>query len=204
MMKRLFCLCILSFLTLCSFSQGRMQLNGRVIDHDSNEGLPFAHVVITNKNLGTTTDTSGVFNLSVFSSSSSDSIIIGFVGYEDFSSSIENFQKRNDHLIKLQKKNLLIEEVVISAKPIMLDKFMKLTVKTYWKNRRSEPHIALAHYREKAKYNDKYVSYAESIGYAIYNGNRKHEAESRYVFFCDNTKKSEPKSGWLQFAGSTL
>ena len=202
-MKKLFCLSIVFFFTLCLFSQGRIQLGGRVIDHDSGEGLPFAHVVITNKNLGTTTDNSGVFNLSVFSSSSSDSIIIRFVGYQDFSSSIENFQKRNDNLIKLDKKMLLIDEVVISAKPIKLDKFMKQAIKAYWQNRRSEPHIALSHYREKAKYNNNYVMFAESIGYAIYAGDRKHDVESRYVFFCDNTRKSDAKPGWLQFADLT-
>lgn len=201
-MKRISSIFLFIIVSINLFAQQGIQLNGTVIDKDTKATLPYSHVLILNKNLGAITDINGVFSFSYNSLNTTDTVQVQFVGYEPFTCDVASFLKKDDGLIELVKKDLIIKEVVISAKPIRLDKFMKQTVKTYWKNRRSDPHIALAHYSEKAKFNNKYVMFSESIGYAIYTGDKSRirDVESYYAFFCDNTRKSDRKKEWLNLA----
>ncbi|MFA5816682.1 MAG: hypothetical protein WC865_13800 [Bacteroidales bacterium] len=63
----------------------------------------------------------------------------------------------------------------------------------YQKNSRTDPHVALGHYREKARIDGKYVMFAESIGYAVYKRKRNAEVESQYAFFSEITRKCDSK-----------
>lgn len=103
----------------------------------------------------------------------------------------------------LSNVDVELDEVIVSDNSFNLEKFMKKTARTYDQNKRKDPHIALGHYREKAKYDKEYVMFTESIGYNVYAGLRKQEVESGYIFFCENTRRSERKDNWFQFAKSS-
>jgi hypothetical protein len=44
--------------------------------------------------------------------------------------------------------------------------------------------------------------FSESIGYAIFRGDRNESSESGYAFFCEDTRKSDRDEKWLKLAGS--
>ena len=55
---------------------------------------------------------------------------------------------------------------------------------------RDTPHLAKAHFTETILNNDKYTGYFESLGYAIYMGEKNGNVApyTKYKFYCENTK----------------
>lgn len=79
-------ICVFIFLLGISF-EGLCQtglISGRIIDAQSQEPLPFAHVFINNTTIGTTTDVEGNFLLKNVPVGSNE-IIYSFVGYQNYS-----------------------------------------------------------------------------------------------------------------------
>ncbi|MDD4645619.1 MAG: hypothetical protein PHY99_06485, partial [Bacteroidales bacterium] len=104
-------------------------------------------------------------------------------------------------VIRLKPIVIHLNEVRISAKKPDLLEFMEQTVRVYQKSKRKTPHIAKGHYREKAKIDNRYVMFAESIGYAIYNGKVN---QNGYVFFCENTRKADSQKSWAILSSESL
>jgi hypothetical protein len=175
-------------------------IRGKVIDATTGEFLPYAHVVIKNKQIAAITDGKGIFNLPLNEVKTDEKILISYVGYISAEFVIASYISRSDSLIRLKPKAIELNEVVISAGKVDLPELMEETARLYSKGIRKTPHIAKGHYREKAKINSRYVMYAESIGYAVYNGLDK--LHSGYSFFCENTRKSESPAVWRNLAGN--
>lgn len=69
-------------------------LNGKVLDADTQEGVPLIHVIIKNKNKGTSGDSKGGFKVPV---SLGDQIVITSIGYESIEFKItEEFKAYKD------------------------------------------------------------------------------------------------------------
>jgi hypothetical protein len=67
-------------------------------------------------------------------------------------------------------------------------------------DRNPNPHIAIAHYREKAKKDGKYIMYMGSIGYSIYMGEQDLITNyTDHCFFCENTKCYIHHPEWLAY-----
>lgn len=73
----LFYLIIVSFEALCQTGQ----VAGRIMDAQTKEPLPFAHVFVNNTTIGTTTDTEGKFLLKNVPTGTTE-IIYSFIGYQ--------------------------------------------------------------------------------------------------------------------------
>jgi len=77
---------------------------------------------------------------------------------------------------------------------------MKKVIKQYNANRLDTPHIAVAHYREKAKKDGKYIMFMESIGYSVYAGDISNVAVlATYNFFCKNTRMHVTHPEWVEY-----
>jgi hypothetical protein len=67
-------------LFLCFFSaDAQLLIQGKILDSETKEPLPFVNVSVRNKSIGTTTGIDGIFKLNV---APSDSLFISYVGYE--------------------------------------------------------------------------------------------------------------------------
>lgn len=198
---------VLSFLFLVSCftlsAQQVVHLRGTVIDSKTGTTLPYAHIVIKTKQIATVTERNGAFSLPLQEADLDDSMIVTYVGYKPYSCKLAAFLNRKDSTIKLIINEIQLHQVVITSKQPDVNEIMKKTAAAYQKNKRQSPHVAKGFYREKAKYNNPkninhYVMFAESIGYAVYNGmDMPHRG---YSFFCENTRKCYTREEWRKYA----
>lgn len=197
-MKYIFTQILLIVICFQLFGQSDFVINGKVVDFESKNSLPYATVAYKNKSLGTVTNTDGLFNLSISAVPETDSITVSHIGYKTISRVI------SDCIInptfELESDILELNQVTIIGEEFNLNSFIKKVVKDYNRNRKNNPHIAIAHYREKAKIEDKYIMYMESIGYSIFSGILANVAPlSNYNFFPENTKSHVVHSSWVKY-----
>ena len=198
-MKRILIpLCLALLFSVHLSAQESIIISGRIIDKETKQSLSYVQIILLNKQIAILSDSVGQFNSQVFDPIHGDSILFSCLGYEKITCDISDFIDNGERLISLTPKKYELNEVVISARRLDPLKLMKRAVQVYQKERRKDPHIAMGHYREKAKIDGSYVMYTESIGYAVYNGNDHPQAG--YSFFCENTRRSDRQEKWLNLA----
>ncbi|HMP98970.1 MAG TPA: carboxypeptidase-like regulatory domain-containing protein [Cyclobacteriaceae bacterium] len=180
-----------------AFSQ--VTISGKLIDEITGEPVVQAHILHQKRSIGTLSDAKGNFVLTLRDFSKDDDIVISHVTYETANIKVSSFEQRQ--VIALKTKVVVLEPVLIRPQKFDAAKFMQQVSNAYEKQKKKDPQIAIAHYREKAKYDDKYVFFMESIGYGMLMGERRDNtaALASYKFFCDNTRESLPADAWLQF-----
>ena len=197
---------ILIILSTPSFSQTSVFIDGIVYDKDSKTPIAFATVAIVGKSIGTVTNNDGQFGMTLNEVDIHDTIQVGYLGYNTYKQSVLAFVEMKQKAIELEKKYFSIAEVTIRPKKFNIKRFMEKTIIEYNRTRRTNPHIALSHYREKARSENRYVAFRESIGYSAYMGeayllegnwNIFHYL-SNYWFFYDNTRTSSQAPEWTQ------
>ncbi len=197
----LFLICFLSIL-IPVFGQQIVQLRGTVSDAQTGTTLPGAHIIIKNKQIAAITDVNGQFRLPLNEVQPDDSIIISYIGYTPMGFTISDYLAHKDSLIRLKSSTTLLKEVTISSKKPDVLAMMKNIVKVYEKGKRKSPYLAKGYYREKARIDNQYVMFAESIGYSVYNGMKM--PHTGYSFFCENTRKGDSKENWKRYSRTSL
>lgn len=116
-MKYILIGCLMLFTSLSMNAQNG-KINGKVVDANSNEPLPFVNIIVKNSSIGTTSDLDGNFT---FTGITPGFVILqaSFVGYEmGFSEEILVTNANSSFVeIKLQQKDTEIDQVVIKASP---------------------------------------------------------------------------------------
>lgn len=103
MKKHLLTLVVLLFTTVSSFGQ----INGRVIDVDTDESLPGATIVVKGTQIGVTSGSDGQFSINA---SEGDILVISFVGYER-----QEVAAEQNMVIELQAANNMLGQIVVST-----------------------------------------------------------------------------------------
>ena len=164
-------------------SQNQFSISGVIFDKKTKNPLPFASVVYIKKSLGTTSDINGNFSFTIFNAKKTDTILISHIGYKTLKLQVSEINKINN-IALLENTNSLKEIIIKTKSNLKLKKFIKETILNYNNNKKQEPHIAIAHYREKAKKNSKYIMFMESVGYSVYAGKTNNTSQlSNYKFF---------------------
>ena len=191
-----------------SFPQTSVVLEGNVVDKDSKTPIKFATVSILGKSIGTITDSNGWFSMTLFELSYSDTIKVSYIGYESYKQSVAVFNEERI-IIELEEKYYSIAEVTIRPSKFNLNNFIEKVIEKYNKTRRTDPHIALSHYREQAIFDNRFIMFNESIGYSVYMGETHfldgNWDDSQYLlnyrFFYDNTRLSTHNPDWKKLYG---
>ncbi|MDO5978346.1 carboxypeptidase-like regulatory domain-containing protein [Flavivirga spongiicola] len=176
-------------------------LRGRILDQLQTP-LESATIICGNKSIGATTDKNGFFNLSL-RGTPEDVLSISFLGYKKKEINIQNFLSLPNHIIYLEQDIITLGEIIIGNKnlddEISPRDFFKKIHKSFNNSLPNYNYVSKAYYKEKVKYNDKYVLFAQGLGYAINMGNL-HNASylSRYKFFYKNTKLANIDSLWKE------
>lgn len=109
----------ISILLICWLLNANAQvvLHGKVIDHGSGKGIPYASVQITNSAYGTACDDHGAFLLKIDPGYFNDSLKISCIGYSNLILSIQNLiNSSNENLtIRLNPFILYLDEVKITS-----------------------------------------------------------------------------------------
>ncbi len=164
-------------------SQNQFSISGVIFDKKTKNPLPFASVVYVKKSLGSTSDINGNFSFTIFNAKKTDTILISHIGYKTLKLQVSEINKIKN-IALLENTNSLKEIIIKTKSNLKLKKFIKETILNYNNYKKQEPHIAIAHYKEKAKKNSKYIMFMESVGYSVYAGKTNNASQlSNYKFF---------------------
>ncbi len=110
--KNIFGLVILLFLSVSAHAQDMTRVYGKVVDAKTKETLPFVNIYFVGKNIGTTTDYNGEYEIET--QWASNTIAASYVGYKDAKKKIiKGKSQRVDFFLKPDNA---LDEVVISVK----------------------------------------------------------------------------------------
>ena len=97
-------------LFLCCYSaDAQLLIEGKIVDADTKEPLPFVNISVVSKNQGTTTGIDGVFKLSA---TTADSLSISYMGYETVKIAVADNSVKS---VCLKPKSHELKEVEVSA-----------------------------------------------------------------------------------------
>ncbi|MFY7839201.1 MAG: DUF5686 family protein, partial [Lacibacter sp.] len=114
-MKYSFLLVLLCVAGISAFSQAKV-ITGIVKDSHSDEPIPFASVVLKNTNTGKLTDSAGNFVLHLTAITSTDSLLISYVGYNSITVPIPSTNTDTIFLTIQLERGSAGKEVVVKSK----------------------------------------------------------------------------------------
>jgi hypothetical protein len=104
---------LFSSFVLPLYGYAQVTIQGRVVDSNTRNGLPFANVFINNTTIGQTTSESGYFKLTNPSGGIVD-LVVTYMGYESFTIKINSDTLKRSLLILMNPKSVELQEVKIS------------------------------------------------------------------------------------------
>jgi hypothetical protein len=124
-------LAIFTILSSPSYSQF---LHGKVIDQETREPVPYANILVQEKNAGCISDARGYFTLNLRSAVQSDTIKITCVGYKAFRFLLSSLDVSRPKTFPLVKELRVLKPVIISTaeKTVILGSSTKGKRKTGW------------------------------------------------------------------------
>ncbi|MCM5664418.1 carboxypeptidase-like regulatory domain-containing protein [Galbibacter mesophilus] len=129
-MKHLY-LSILSLFIFTGTIFSQTTISAKIIDSTTNEPIPFATISVNDKS-GVISSESGEFSLHISSEvTASDSLLISCLGYEEKKFAAQDF---NQELIRLQTKDIELDEVVLLNKNYTVDEIIEKVEDSLEKN----------------------------------------------------------------------
>jgi hypothetical protein len=111
-------ICLNILLLLTGFIAQSQIVTGRVVEGQSNTGLPYVHIGVVNKNIGTISHENGDFTLDVSKLSDQEKITFSMVGYTSVHLPISQL-KGDNQIVRLNPSVTTLKEVVVKATPIV-------------------------------------------------------------------------------------
>lgn len=175
-------------------------LHGKIMDQTTLSTLSDVTIIYNNKSIGTTSGSNGNFRLRI-NAKSNETLSISYLGYKKRKISISDFLNLNKGIIYLKQDTVLLNQIILNNKNIKNrlspKRLFKKVRKKFQNDLPSYSYISSAYYKEKIKFKDKYVLFAESLGYAI-NMKKSPGATylTKYKFLNKNTRLANIDSLW--------
>jgi carboxypeptidase-like protein len=162
------------FSSVSSFAQDQIKVYGLILDKDTKEPIPYAHIGLPDQGIGTTSGGNGYFELKIPEAYKKSIMIVSFMGYKTYKKVVENIKSPSD--ILLEKATLELGEIIV-ADEAAVENIIRKAVKRIPKNYPTHPTTVLGFYRE-AKTDDslQYLYLAEGV-LNIYKQSYKKDKE---------------------------
>ncbi len=152
------------FLFCCNLNlsaQDQIKVYGLILDGDSKEPIPYAHIGLPDQGIGTTSGRNGYFELKVPRKYKSSVVTVSYMGYKTYRRTVEKITSPLD--IYLEKASLELSEIVV-ADEAAIENIIRKAVRNIPKNYPTYPTTVLGFYRE-AKTDDslQYYYLAEGV-----------------------------------------
>lgn len=182
---RLYFLFFILILSTSVFAQvEKIVIKGVVLD-ENNAPLAYASVGLVKRGIGTITNATGNFSLTLPQSLANDSLLISFLGYNSRLLGINEINGQDTRIIKLKLKMEILKEVIIkSIDPVQL---IQLAIEKIPFNYYDKPHISKGFFRVDTKKGDEYILLSEAAfdiyneGYSSKMGNRFRLIKARHI-----------------------
>lgn len=142
-------------------SHAQHTLTGIVSDASNGEPLPYASVVIKDKNTGTITNALGEFDLNFTEELFDDTLNITMLGYQGYAAPLNKIDLKHILKVRLRSASFLLKEVVVLSGEGLQEK-VRTALKNVPQNYPREPFSIEGFYMEIKKANGKYVSLIEA------------------------------------------
>lgn len=96
---------------------GQVTIKNKIVDSESGEGLPFAHVYIQGTSIGSYSNEEGNVFLKINSESKYDSIVVSCMGYQTLTIHLNDIKQ----IILMKKSLFALDELVVYAKKKKFD-----------------------------------------------------------------------------------
>ncbi len=179
MLKRTFpALIFFQLFVACTiFAQAEyLTLTGKVLDKKSKQAVPFAHIGIPEKGIGTTTGFDGSFQFKLPKAFENSSLTVSYMGYETYSKPANSF--KNGSVIYLEPAVNQLAEVVVMDKKAIED-IIRRAVKNIPKNYPDDPTNLLAFYRESLTDDSLRYRYLAEGVLKVYKTSYKNDKEGQ-------------------------
>ncbi|MCX6285883.1 MAG: carboxypeptidase-like regulatory domain-containing protein [Bacteroidetes bacterium] len=135
-------------------------IKGHIYDKENKTAVPFATVGIVEENIGTVTNSDGVFTIKIPSSLIGTSLVVSHLGYMSQTIPVRLLNEQNVDLF-LDRRVISIQEVIIRYidPDLIIEKAMELRKLNY----AVDPAYFTTFYREGVRKNNKYISYSEAV-----------------------------------------
>ena len=135
-------------------------VSGKVIDAQTGKAIEFTAIGIKGKSRGTISNALGIFLLHIPGDAMKDSLQFSIVGYHSLTMPVRGFHK--DAVIKMTEAPLLLNEIVVTDKPITVDYIFRSIKDNLRKNYPVNEYALECFYREIKKENNTYKSLLEA------------------------------------------
>ncbi len=151
----------LLFISNITLAQDKFTLKGIVVDLDTKEPLPYAHIGIPELGIGTTTSDKGEFEFKIPTDKTDKILTVSFIGYKTFRQKVATLG--NPATIKIESEPTSITEIEVLGENAVED-IIRKAVKRIPKNYPTHGHTDLAFYREARTGKDsQYIYLAEGV-----------------------------------------
>ena len=174
---KMFPLCaILLLATPMALSQGKVTLNGVVVDEITNTPLPFASVGIKNRPLSTVTNQQGQFTFHIPMKYVQDTLTISMLGYKPVERPVNTFDSIGHITFHLFQDKHVLDGIIVTD-TLTGHEIMMLALEKMPVNYPDFPVSMSAFYRETQEVNGDYVSLLEAA-LTIYDENNVKKRRS--------------------------
>lgn len=158
-----------------------IQLKGTIKDADTNEPIPFAHIIVENQ--VTISNLNGEFSISLEKAGEKPlTLEISYLGYHDHTQIIQNFDQYLE--VRISAKTTALEEVTVKSGPLIMDRVFN----NFHLNYHMEPLYMEGYYLESLRDSLGYHYFTEGI-MDIYTPSNVNRYDVPWVF----TKRSRKR-----------
>ncbi len=142
------------------YSQQMKLISGKIIDANTNQGLPYCNLYICATNIGSITNDYGEFKFWIDKIHMNDTLTISYIGYSTENIPISLITD-TAFLIQLSPTVIDLPELEISA--LSAEEIVKESMKNVKNNYDSEPMMLRGYYRELIREKEELHKYAEGV-----------------------------------------
>lgn len=109
---------VLFFISINLSSLGQ-SINGKIVDSNNNQTLPYINIGIIGKGIGTVSDIDGKFTINLHDSLNSETLKFSCIGYKSQSFTVKEFRKKlnnNSIIISLEPNTFTLSQVIVKPK----------------------------------------------------------------------------------------
>ncbi len=188
-----------------AYSQTFFQINGQVVDKETQLPVPYTHIYMDSTSIGTVSNQDGYFLLKVDSLYTSNNLSISCIGYKNTNISLSNAINKTLRIV-LEPGATVLDEVTVFSKSA--DEIIKEVIKRIPENYQTYPSYLTGFYREsKSSLNNGFLyvlevllkAYKKPYQYEIYKSKPKE-----HIKMIKARKKINQKIGAKFYGGIHL
>jgi hypothetical protein len=137
-------------------------LKGTVLDKTTHEPVLSANIFLKKSSIGTFSNEIGEFDLALPDTLLNDTLALSSIGYKTYKVRISNLDLNKSHTFFLEQDEILLQEIVVSAKAQQAKEWVEKAFKKLSKNKPSKQYLLQAFYRELSLRDSTYVRLIEA------------------------------------------